>query len=229
MAKSFEETVNETIASIEPTAEGKWELPDGTDEAVAFAVMTEKRRRDTQTAFNAERQKNIASEEELTQYRSQAERDAVTRMSDEQKSELDELKHSDPEQWRTRLNEIEQGNKDAFAQTAQELSQQAQTKSEATLRKEQLDAWVTANPDLQLDDETIEDNIPPKFMRQLEKGEITFKQFLDTAKKYLSKDKVFAKDEGPGTTPDLSSVGGGSTPSEKSRLSTIPSYEDAIF
>ena len=228
MAKSFEETVNETIANIKTTEDGKWELPEGTDEGVAFAVMAEKRRRDTQTAFNQERQKNIAFEAELTEYRTQAERDAVNRMSSEQQAELEELKYSDPENWRTRLNEIEQQNKAAFEVQAAELSNKAKTKSERASREEALAEWVAANPDLELNDETIEDNIPPKYMKQLDKGEISFDEFLGVAKRYLSKGKTLAKEEGPAKTPDLSSVGGSTVPNESGRQ-VETTYKDAIF
>ncbi len=229
MAKSFEEQVNEVIANVETAEDGKWVLPEDLDEATRFAVMTEKRRRDTQTAYNGERQKNIAFEEELTQYRTQAEIDAVSRMSEEQQTELEELKHTDPESWRTRLNEIEQSNKAAFNEKATELTTKAKVKSEQARRQELLDNWVAENPDLQLDDSTIEDNIPPKFMKQLDKGEISFDEFLVVAKKYLSKGKTLDKGVQAPNEPDLSSVGGGSVPDDRSRQSALPSYQDAIF
>lgn len=233
MTKSFEEQVNEVVGQMTQTEEGKWELPADVevDEAVKYAANIERRRRDTQTAFNNVNKEKLALARERDQWVSQAEQDAVSRMSAEQQSELEELKHSDPDAWRIKLNEFEQANKQKFEDTKKTLAAKAVEQTEEERRKQMLEDWQKANPELQLDDDTIADNIPPKFIKQLERGEIDFEGFLDVAKTYLGKEKVVAPatDEPP-TTPDLSKQGGGSMPSESAQVKDLASaYQDDVY
>jgi hypothetical protein len=62
-----------------------------------------------------------------------------------------------------------------------------------------------------LTDAVIADEIPPKFLKKLEKGEVTFEEFLTNCKDYLTKNKVIADNPAPDSV-SLSKIPGSTRP-----------------
>lgn len=207
---SIEEQVNNLLAQET--------LPEDLDPVLAFAVTAEKRRRDTQSAYtktNMEAKKLRAANEKLLQ---SWESDAVQALTPQEQTELEELKAQDPDAWRIRLNEIERSKRSSVSSKAKEFEKEADQMTALEIREAQLVEFNEKNPEYAINDEVIENDIPPRLTRKLQSGEIEFTDFLEECKKYMSKGKVLQKPDTPLDDPDLSSVAGGSAPSDESRV-----------
>lgn len=221
--QTFEAKVNDLVGKLTKDENDKWTLPEEVDEPTRFAVMAERRRRDTQASFTQAQQKLKAFETENNILADMLEKELASVITDEQKDELDDLKHTDPEKWRVRLNELEVDRKNQLATKRQQVREQVEKESELERRTRLLAEFNETNPEIQLTDDVIEEELPPKFAKQLERGEITFEQFLDNARTFLSKGKTIAPVETPPASPTLAKVGGSHKPSEQAR--TVDSTE----
>ena len=107
--------------------EGSWALPEGTEatELEAHAAMAERRRRDTQAEYSRGQAALKTAQAENTRLTQAWEKDALGKMTGEQREELDALKHEDPDAWRVKLNEYEQANRAAFGERTQAIKQEA--------------------------------------------------------------------------------------------------------
>src|SRR5690606_19074853 len=227
---TFEEKVNTILSEAKPGADGKLELPDDLDEATRFAVITEKRRRDTQATFtkNQQRLKQLESENEETLTR--WEKAAIANLSSSKQEELEALKHSDPDAWRVKLDELENEARSKFEEEHTQVKTAATTKSEIELRAEALAQFQESNPDIILDDDVIENDIPPRFTKQLEEGKISFEEFLDKCRAFLTGEKVIEPGATVRSKPRLHDLGRSANPDDRAvDKAAKASYGDEIY
>ena len=92
---------------------------------------------------------------------------------------------------------------------------------------DQLAAFQQAYPDISLTDEVIENDIPPRITKKLEQGKISFLDFLEECRNYLTKGKVVDKGEEPPAVTDISKNPGSS--SQPSGRRARSDYEEEIF
>lgn len=187
----------------------------------------EKRRRDTQAAYTR-------GQQELKMLK--AEREALEKqigtlnLTVKQDEELEDLKFKDPDAWRQRINELEQ---EAVASRQQAISQataEARRQAELERRAQVLQEFNAEHPELQITDEVIANDIPPRITNKLERGEVTFEEFLEEAKSYLETPKKVASGETPPPEPDLGKVGGRDTASEQAVSEDIvASYQNEVY
>ena len=228
---TFEQRVNQTLDSAKLDNNGNIILPEDLSDDLKFAAKAEKRRRDTQSALAKTKSQLSVVEAERDGLVTLAQESGSTIvLTPEEKQELDELKHSDPDAWRTKMNELEQAASKQVQTKIKDVSETAKTKGALGERQVLLDAFNEDNPELSLTDEVIENDIPPRITRALENGDITFTEFLGKAKEYLTSAKAIAADEDVEETPNLSDIGGSDTPGEKaSGEQTETDYEKMIF
>jgi len=230
----FQEKVNGLVSKMEQTDDGKWNLPDdvakGLDEPTLFAVTSERRRRDTQGAYTQSQQelrKQLAISTGLENRLLESE----VILTKTQKFELNDLKKTDPEAWRAKLNEYEQAGKDTLKTELKEIAKSSSNKSELDVRTEQMAAW-SESTGIELTDTVVDNDLPPRFKKELESGKITFEQFLTKAGNFLKAEKTIkgASDSTDDDTKDLSDVAGGSEPDTKAQEGDFSqSYEKTIF
>lgn len=229
---TFEQKVN-TVISKMVEKDGKWELPDDitdVDEAVLYAARSEKRYRDTQGAYTKSRQKIKEIETINDRLTSHLVENATLHLNAEQLDELEELKLRDPEAWRTKLNEHESTSRQILKDKIEGFRKDGEKLSELEVRQIQYEAF-TESTGIELSDEIIENQLPASYSKQLEAGTITFDQFLEKAKDFLTKDKVIkgANDTKPNST-SLNDLPGGSKPTEKATDGDIvASYNKEIY
>lgn len=233
-AQTFEQKVNSIVDQFQVGEDGKASLPEDVaqdlDQATLYAVTAEKRRRDTQAAFTRNQQELKRSNAENERLRNRWKADAVKNLSDEQREELDDLKHSDPDAWRAKLNEIEQNASTAFDEQLQTISDEVHNETELERRARVLDEFQSSNPGIVLNDEVIENDIPPRFTKQLENGEVSFEEFLDKCKKFLSEGRVLETPPKGEEQPTLHDLGGGSAPREEDVAAAAKSsYKNEVF
>jgi hypothetical protein len=232
--KSFADTVNEAVSQMTQGEDGKWSLPDSVDkgnEALVYAVNSERRRRDTQAAYTRTSQEKARLEAENKHLAEGWQKDFSSSMTTEQQAELEELKVTDPEAWRIKLNELENARQAKFNETRTSIQQKAVGESELDYRQRALQEFSEAHPDLKLTDDVIQNDIPPRLTKQLENGEVTFGAFLDKVAEYMTKGRVVKPtEEVPNGGVDLGKAAGGSLPDGNAiKEASKTQYNDEIY
>jgi len=230
----FKEKVDTLVSQMTKAEDGKWTLPEDVaqdlDEPTLFAVTSERRYRDTQAGYTkaqqeAKRQKAIAEglqEHALTQ---------GGKLSAVQAAELHRLKKENPDAWREKLNDYEQEATTALETELEEIATKSANKSELEIRNEQMAVW-SESTGITLTDEVVENDLPPRFKRKLEAGDITFEEFLAEAGEFLKADKVIqgSTDSTDDDTLNLGKVAGGREPSVEAQTGDFEeTYKKTIF
>lgn len=228
---SIEEQVNKAVKAMtfDETKE-VWNLPDGLPEEVKVAATAEKRRRDTQASLTKSNQRLKALEEANQLLRQELTSKVTVSLTTEQSDELEELKYSDPEAWREKLNQYEHQARIDLDSKLNDTLSQADIAVEKQRRETVLANFIAANPGAQVNDDVIADNVPPKLTKQLELGAISFDDFLEQAKDYLIvPGTAIANNEVPGAA-NMSSVGGGAdVPAGAVDEDIITTYRDEVY
>lgn len=227
---TFESRVNEVIAATTKDANGKHVLPEGTDEALAYATTAELRRRDTQATYTKSQQRIKSLETENTQLASSWESDAVANLSNSEQARLEELKVQDPDAWRTEIGTIEEGKRTAFKEKRQAITVEASKMTELERRESQLEQHNIDNPEHQITDDVIDNDIPPRITRKLESGEIQFDEYLAQVASYLGKPKKLAPGTKAPDEPDFSGARGSNKPTDEAfKAQSSNDYNKEIF
>lgn len=232
-ATQFEKAVSDAVTNMKRGEDGKYILPDNTPYAVQYAAMAEQRRRDTQSEFTKIAQTKKALEAENSVLKSKVSNYIKVDLSKEQKEELEDLKFSDPDAWRVKMNQYENEarNKatDEINQEVTQISAETLKQQELERRKVVLSEFNNSHPDFIINDDIIKNDIPPRITQRLETGAISFEDFLQEAYDYTKKGKVI-KSEDPQGGPNLSKVAGGAKPSEaEETVDIITSYNKEVF
>lgn len=233
-ATKFETAVNEVVKNITRGADGKYILPDDVSEEVRYAAILEQRRRDTQSEFTKAAQVKKALEAENKALKQKAIGEVKLTLTDEQKEELDTLKFEDPEAWRKKMNRYEREALDKHAKEVDDeiaqVSADTLAKDELERRKDVLTEFNQANPDFQLNDDIIANDVPPRITKKLETGKISFEQFLQEVYDYQKTGKIVKQKEETNDQPNLSKVGGGHRPDKHAEQEDIIlSYNKEVF
>lgn len=167
---SYESKVNEVITGSTRGEDGKLTFPEGTDESLAFSATAEIRRRDTQGAYTKNQQTLKALQAENEKLASSWESDAVANLSSTEQASLEELKVQDPDTWRSEIARLEEEKRGKFKERRTAISEEASQTTELERRGLQLEQFNKDNPEIELTDEVIENDIPPRITRKLEKA-----------------------------------------------------------
>lgn len=222
---TFEEQVHATLAQLQEGVE-----PEGVAEEVLYAARSEKRYRDTQGAYTKATQRTKQLELENAELARSWEQDATRVLSPREQAKLEELKVSDPDTWREEITKLENAKKTEFSTKRQDISKKTARDLEIQRREELVSAYNTANPDTPLTDEVIEQDIPPRLTKQLEKGEITFDEYLAKCDKYLNSPRKLATEEEAPHSPSLQGARGGAKPAKEAIAAQSSSdYTKEIF
>lgn len=225
--------VAEVLKTAKTDAKGNLVLPEDLDEDVAYAATLEKRRRDTQAAHTRDRQELNAMKSQNQILLEEALGAAELDLTEAQLEELDDLKVSDPDKWRQKMNGYEKDAKDKkrtkVNEKVTEASKSRLDEEEKERRKEVLAEFLEANEGFHLDDDVIQNDIPPRITRKLEKGEITFEEFLDQCYEYTQTGKVI-KQEKTNDGPNMSKAPGGKNPDSRAvKEDIVGSYKNETY
>ena len=205
--------VNEAIAA-RTEVEGKMQFAEDIDPMLKFAATAEIRRRDTQASYTKTQQENLALTSENEQLANTWADEVSKTLTADQQSELDELKHTDQEAWREKINKYEGENATRVKTKRTEIKEQAGKETEVQQRTRRLEEHNAANSEYALTDDVIDNDLPPRITKKLADGKITFDEFLTEAHNYLSSGKVIAQGDKAPDEPDLSKSGGSSKPTD---------------
>lgn len=157
-------------------------------------VKTEFSRRETQASFTKGQQKlkEVEAEKDFLFNKLQSDLD----LSVAQDEELQKLKYEDPDQWMETLQKLKSQKKSEFDTTITEglshASSEASKNFALSRREEILKEFSEANPDINLTDSVVRDQLPPVLVNQLANGELAFGDFLEKAKKFIVAPKTTA-------------------------------------
>ncbi len=208
---TFAQKVEKTVSDMTQDDKGKWLMPEGEfSEEMQFAVMSEKRRLDTRSAYLGKTQEVSQLKAEGKALKDTLSKRTTLELTSAQVTELAELKSTDPDAWKAKLDGYEAEAQTLLATEFEELSAKAKKGSSVEQRVEILNDFTEANPGFSLND----DDVPPRISKKLESGKITFEEFLGEVHKYLSSPKVIAA-QTASQEPNLSKMAGTSTPTEK--------------
>lgn len=189
------------------------------------ADLAEQRRRDTQAAYtkNQQRLKAIEAEKKLLE-------EKVGSLSVKETEELEALKAYDPDAWYEKRKELELQSKQKLQQELSDVSIEASREAELERRAQLLEEFNASHPGFELTDQRIQLDVPGRFTAQLEKGEISFEQFLDSVHNYLNTPKVVGDGNKTLGQPDLGKLGGGDLPTKATTaVDIVASYKKEIF
>jgi len=230
----FKDTVNELVGKMVQNEQQQWALPEEAakdlDEQTLFAVTSERRYRDTQGAYTRAQQESKKNEAIAAGFQERLLESEVV-LTKEQKFELNDLRKTNPEAWREKLNEYETANKANLSTELEDIRSKSSNKGELEIRKDQMAAF-SKETGITLTDEVVENDLPPRFLKELEKGDVTFEQFLTKAGNYIKAEKVIqgSNEDTNDDTKDLSDAAGGHEPSKQAQEGDfVETYEDTIF
>jgi hypothetical protein len=178
----------------------------------------EKRYKDTQAAYTKARQ-------EVAELKARLSIDKKVNLTFDsaQKEELEDLKYSNPEAWRIKMNALE---REAEQKLQAELSTKVQEITELEVREAKLLDFQARHPGFELTD----DDVPPRIAKKLASGQISFDEFLNEVYEYTQAPRKVASTERTLNQPNLNKISGGTSPSEKAvGADIVSSYKKEIF
>ena len=202
--------------------------PSTVDSSQETKIDFEKRFKDTQAAFTKsqqalkEKEARLEALEKLTQPK--VELDEAT------KTELETLKYEDPDAWRIKVNQLESEAARKHQETLNEAGRLAAQQAELERRAQVLEEFNRSHPTLQITDEVIQYDVPPRITKKLENGEVSFEAYLEEVRDYLQAPKVIGDGNKTLNQPDLTRVGGDDKPSEGAvKADIVKDYKKIVF
>ena len=215
--------VNELVAKFSNDLDdkGKLQLPDDMPDWQKHIVRSEKRQRDAQSELGRT-QTQLRESEAVNKVLSKEAMGIIPtdfEMSSEEVAALNKLKHDDPDAYRLEVNALEAKAKEFQSNKLKKLQEDAKievTNSyQATNRVTVLQEFRDANPDLVITDDVLVNDVPPRFMNDLNNGKIAnYHDYLVEVSKYLTGGKEVKKDDN-GDPHNIHGMTGGKTPGKK--------------
>lgn len=227
---TFGEQVNEVVSKMKQDDKGNWQLPEGEyPEEVKFAANLERRRRDTESFAGKLKNELNTKDTLLSTYKEKIAERVQVNLSDDDKTRLEELKYSDPEAWRKEMNKLEREAKNSLSNEIEEESKKVTQQNIISERERILADFNKEHQDVQITQDVVDNDIPPRITKKLADGKITFEEFLNEAYKFLTSGKVIKKD----VVGDITNIGeadGGADPSDDAKQhKEISDYEKTVF
>ena len=202
--------------------------PNGSEASNNQEVDYEKRFKDTQGAFTKSQQELKALQARNKVLEEMAA--PKVELDEATKTGLENLKFSDPDAWRAKLNTLETEATNAHRATLTEAERLANQNTELENRAQTLADFKVSHPDLVINDDVIKYDVPPRITNKLESGEISFEQYLNDVAGYLNQGKVVGDGNTTLKQPNLKDVGGDDTPTDGAvKKDIVKDYANVVF
>jgi len=202
---------------------GKLQLPEDMPDWQKAVIRSEKRTRDAQAELsNSQTEvRGLKAENGVLKDTALTVVPDDFQLSDADLTEIEDLKKTNPEAYRLRVNKLEEDAKThqtkAIADLTTKAREDAQTTHQATNRVSVLAEFRIANPTLIITDEVLAYDVPPRLLEGVNKGEYTYGEFLGKVKTYIESGTTV----GEGNTGDphnIQKMNGTQTPGKKAAL-----------
>jgi len=187
----------------------------------------EKRFKDTQSAYTKSQQELKAAQAKLEALEKLTK--PQIELDKETAAELESLKYEDPDAWRAKVNQLEAEASRKHSETLDEAGRLAAQQAELE-RRAQVLAEFNASHGIQITDEVIQYDVPPRITAKLEKGEVSFEAYLEEVNNYLNSPKVIGDGNETLNQPNLGKAGGDSEPQEGAiKADIVKDYKNIVF
>lgn len=220
-------TVSNIVKQITTDETGNYIFPTDVEltEEIKFAATAEKRRRDTQAEFTKVNKSKLALEAENALLKETLLKQSIV-FSPEEVEELEDLKLENPEQWRQRLNELEQKTiqerQTKINSVSTEVKTQAEKNFEVSMQGKVLEEFNKFHG-ISLTEELLADEVPNRITKKLVEGKVSYEEYLEESFTYLKTNKAI-KEESVMDDPNLNRVSGGREPG---KFDAEPSLREA--
>ncbi|RLA50118.1 MAG: hypothetical protein DRQ98_13275 [Gammaproteobacteria bacterium] len=200
---------NEILRGAQLDETGKVILPTDIPQELKEFVGLEKQRRDTQAAFTKGQQAIATLQAEKDALLSQV---GTTQISAEDAERLEILKYEDPDRWYAEKQRLDTEAQAASQTRVNETLATAQKTAEQTFREQEMVRRqkilvdFTANSGLNLTEDIIKNDVPPRIQNKLNEG-MEFGAWLYEVAEYLKAPKVVENERITNVT-DIGAVGG---------------------
>lgn len=179
----------------------------------------EKRFKDTQASYTKSQQelKAVKAKLEVLEQLTQP----TIQLDPTVQQELDELKYSDPEAWRQKMNTLENDARVRHQSLLSEAEKNASIQAELERRALVLNEYNSSHPNMPITQELIDFDVPARITKKLEKGEISFDDFIVEVHNFIYTPKTVGSANQVLNQPNLGKMGGGTTPSEGAVVNDI--------
>jgi hypothetical protein len=223
----YQAEVNRLLKETKVTEDGKFEYPENTPAWARVAIANEKKFRDTQTSFTKIAQEKKVLEAELEALRSKLE--AKASLTPEQQEELETLKTEDPDAYFEKRTQYEAEASQKFNDEIKEVKTKTAEELELERRQQYLNEF-NSKREKPINNDVIENEVPAKYLRELEEGKVTFEQFLANVAEFVDAPKVVGKKEEVTNVTNLSKLAGGTEPSKEKQYDNIAEeYASIVF
>ncbi len=179
----------------------------------------EKRFKDTQASYTKSQQelKAVKAKLEVLEQLTQP----TIQLDPAVQQELDDLKYSDPETWRQKMNTLENDARARHQSLLSEAEKNASIQAELERRALVLNEYNNSHPNAPITQELIDFDVPARITKKLEKGEISFDDFIVEVHNFIYTPKKVGSNTQVLNQPNLGQMGGGTTPSEGAVINDI--------
>jgi hypothetical protein len=183
---------SEIIRGAQIDGAGNIILPEDTPTELREFVQTEKMRRDTQSAYTKGQQENATLK---AQNEALLARVSSGSISPTDQKHLDDLKYSDPDQWYAEKNRLEELARQTSRTQVQETLKQAEITAQEQYNQQELGrrnkilADFQSNTNLQLTEDVINNDVPPRIQQKLKDG-MEYGAWLYEVAEYLKTPKT---------------------------------------
>lgn len=228
---TFEGKVRAVVTHLAVDEQGNYQLPENVaiPEDIRFAATLEKRRRDTESTLGKTKAQLKALEARASTLEQKVSLQVTANLTEDEQQALQHLLETDSEAWRRKMNDLEGKAKQQLQTELDSVSTETSQQIELERRGVVLAEFNSLHPDVQITSEVIENDIPPRIVNKLTKGDITFEEFLEASHEYLTKPKSVGSIK-PTSQPNLNRAGGGANPRpEAIKESFSATYKNTTF
>ena len=138
--------------------------PSGSENNQPATVDWEKRYKDTQSVFTKSQQELKAVKAKLDVLEKLT--SPQIQVTPEVQKELDDLKYSDPDAWRVKMNSLELEARQKHQSILSEAEKQATFQAELDRRAQLLNEYNLSHPNYPITDEVIQFDVPPRILKK---------------------------------------------------------------
>jgi hypothetical protein len=172
----------------------------------------EKRFKDTQASFTKSQQELKAVKAKLDVLEQLTK--PTIEIDEAVQQQLEDLKYSDPEAWRQKMNALENDARAKHHSLLSEAEKNASIQAEMERRALVLNEYNSSHPNAPITQELIDFDVPARITKKLETGEISFDDFIVEVHNFIYTPKKVGSNNEVLNQPNLGQMGGGTTPSD---------------
>ena len=217
---SDDKHLNDLVKQVK-RVDGELKYPEGMSDNDKKLVKVEIRRRDTQAEFTKAKQKAASFEKTLDRIR----QSISIPLTKEQQEELEKIDVTDREAYFNKRLEFEKANREQMEKDIDIETNETDVLAQRDKFLGEFNAARKAEGKVTIDLNLMNSGeVPPKYWKQIQSGEVNFEQGIKQVGEFLDKGKVTSGKESVPNQPDLTSSPG--NPSTKSpSQSTLESLE----